>query len=302
MLEASVITLTYNRPAGLRRCLRSLSSQTLADDRFEVVLVDVSDEPVTPVLGEFEGSIQLRHIRAENRGVAANRNVGASEATAPLVVFLDDDCIAESAWLEKMIAGARANPGALVGGGVRNLDSENAVSTAGQVITEAVDSFSNSGEEGPTFFPGMNFAVPREDYLALGGCDESFGRMAAEDREFMDRWRMSGRTLAAVPDACVVHAHRQDLAGFARQYFNYGRGAWVYHRHTMPTGSGTMAGIARTHLELLGHLGTPLSGLAPVMKLKVVGLLIVWEISNLAGFAWQALRSAGQNIQEPENT
>ena len=293
--EASVITLTYNRPDALRRCLDSLAGQEVAADRFEVVLVDVSDEPVTAIVKEFANRLQIRHVRAENRGVAANRNVGAREATAPLLVFLDDDCCAEPNWLRKMVAAGAVSPGTLVGGGVRNVDPDNAVSVAGQVITEAVDDFFNSGDGGPTFFPGLNFAVPREDYLALGGCDESFGRLAAEDREFASRWKASGRKMVAEPAAIVVHDHRQDLPGYIRQYFNYGKGAWVYHCRTKSHDNGVLVSAASAHFGLLGRLGRPLRRLNFGMRLKVLLLLAAWEVSNLAGFAWQSIRPSSDN-------
>lgn len=297
MLDASVITLTFNRPEALRRCLESLAEQDIGPDRFELVLVDVSDEAVTDVVEAFEERIRIRHVRESNRGVAANRNVGARAASAPLLVFLDDDCRAKPDWLGRMVDRAAAHPGALVGGGVTNVDPENAVSVAGQVITEAVDSHFNSGENGPTFFPGMNFAVPREDYLALGGCDESFGLLAAEDREFAYRWRTSGRGLVAEPGARVEHDHRQDLPGYLRQYFNYGKGAWLYHVRVKSGDRGVLKTAARSHFGLLGQLGGPLSQLAPAMRWKVVFLLAAWELSNLAGFTWQGLRSTfrGEN-------
>lgn len=288
MLKASVITLTFNRPDALRRCLESLSRQTLGKGSFELVLVDVSDVAVTEVVEEFKDRVSIQHVLAENKGVAANRNLGARTATASLAVFIDDDCTADPDWLEKIVACADANPGALIGGGVLNMNPRNAVSTAGQVITDAVDLVSNSGPEGPMFFPGMNFAVPREDYLALGGCDESYGKLAAEDREFMARWRLSGRALVAAPDALVTHEHRRDLKGFVRQYFNYGKGAWVYHQRTKLPFSGSMGSAVRTHLALLRCLGDPMSGLGFMMKAKVVLLLMAWEVSNLAGFVWQS--------------
>lgn len=294
-LDASVITLTYNRPDALWRCLDSLARQEVAAYRFEMVLVDVSDKPVTDVVKEFAGRLRICHVRAENRGVAANRNVGAREATAPLLVFLDDDCCAKPDWLRKMVAAAADRPGALVGGGVRNVDSDNAVSVAGQVITEAVDDFFNSGDGGPTFFPGLNFAVPREDYLALGGCDESFGRLAAEDREFASRWVASGRKMVAEPTAIVVHDHRRDLPGYLRQYFNYGKGAWVYHCRTKTRDNGVMKSAVSTHFGLLRRLGGPLGRLTFGMRLKVLVLLAAWEVSNLAGFTWQGIRPSPGN-------
>jgi GT2 family glycosyltransferase len=291
MPEASVITLSFNRPDALIRCLQSLARQTVEPDRFELIVVDVSDEPVSTIIAEFEASIRIRHVRTVNRGVAANRNAGVAAAAAPLLLFIDDDCRAEPDWLEGMIGCAWANPGALIGGGVVNSHPENAVATAGQVITEAVDAHFNVSDREPTFFPGLNFGVPRDGYLELGGCDESFGRLAAEDREFAARWRHSGRPMVAVPAARVLHEHRTDIAGFLRQYFNYGRGAWKYHECMKVQGTGMMSDAVRSHVGLIRRLAAPMSGLDLSMKLKVALLLVAWELLNLGGFIWQGVVS-----------
>ena len=291
MIQASIITLSFNRPEALQHCLRSLAGQTVETKRFESIIVDVSDEPVSGIIEAFEKEIQIHHVRAANGGVAANRNIGAAEARAPLLLFIDDDCRAEPDWLENMLACARSNPGALIGGGVINSNPKNAVSTAGQVITEAVDLHFNAGKKTPTFFPGLNFGMPREDYLALGGCDESFGRLAAEDREFSARWRRSGRPLAAAPMARVVHDHRMDIPGFMRQYFNYGRGAWKLHECISARSDEGIPNVVRSHVGLVRHLATPISRLEPVMQVKVIPLLILWELMNLFGFVWQSILS-----------
>lgn len=288
-LTVSVVIMTFNRPGTLRRCLDSMLEQSLSHDRFELVVVDVSTEPVTGVLDVYRNSLNIRHFHTKNEGVAGNRNFGADKAQAALLAYIDDDCVAEPRWLEWLISSAEANPGALVGGDVRNFNPGNAVSCAGQVITEAVDSCFNSGPE-PVFFPGLNFAVPREGYLLIGGCDASFGRLAAEDRDFADRWRQSGRQQVREPRAIVIHEHRIDLKGFVRQYFNYGKGAWRYHSLRRSRGSSKFSESTELHKSLWGYTRKPLSELAGGMRIKVYFLLLTWELSNATGFAWQACK------------
>jgi GT2 family glycosyltransferase len=285
----SVIVMTFNRPGPLRRCLESLTLQTLPQDQFEVVLVDASDVPVVDIVAEFSCRLRLVHLPGRNLGVAGNRNRGAGAASADLLAFLDDDCVAHANWLERLSRACRENPGALIGGGVENPHAENAYAAAGQVITAAVDSFFNPLGEEPRFFPGLNFAVERAAYLAIGGCDDGFGRLAAEDRDFIDRWRTSGRRLAACPEAIVRHEHRSSLRGFMKQYFNYGRGAWRYHRLRARRGSGVMLEDTGLHLQLRHHVQAHLQPLPLWMRMKVILLLCMWQAANAAGFCWQAV-------------
>lgn len=286
--RVSVITLTFNRLVALERCLESLANQTLSPHEFELVLVDVSDQPETRMVAAYRNRIDINHLPADNQGVAGNRNLGVQHARGSWLAFLDDDCVAAPDWLAALMRCASEHPDSLIGGGVKNLNPGNAVSCAGQVITEAVDACFNSGQGEPSFFPGLNFAVRKDHYCSLGGNDERFGRLAAEDRDFIDRWRRSGRGLVRAEHAIVIHAHRAQFTGFVRQYFNYGRGAWRYHWLARARGADTLDQVTRLHRGLWRYARKPLRELPLGMRVRVILLLVVWEVANALGFAWQA--------------
>ena len=296
--RVSVIVMTFNRPAPLRRCLTSLTAQTLSPEAFEVIVVDASDRPARDVLAGFAGRLRVAHHVTPNLGVASNRNTGVAAARGPIVAFLDDDCVADPHWLECITAAVEADPRRLVGGLVENPDPTNAVAVAGQVITEGVSSFFNPSGGEPRFLPGLNFAVERRRYLAIGGCDPRFGRLAAEDRDFSDRWRLAGGALASCPDAIVHHEHRSTIRGFARQHVNYGRGAWRYHSARRLRRSGRMADDLRLHVSLRRHLGPPIMRLAPRMRAKVVLLLATWQLANLVGFVSQGILETLERVPQ----
>jgi GT2 family glycosyltransferase len=288
-LRASVITLTYNRPVALRRCLQSLVAQSLPAKDFEVVVVDVSTKSVEAVLEEFRASLQVVHHVTENRGVAANRNAGATRARGDVIVFLDDDCRASPLWLMSLVTAVEGRPRTLSAAPVVHDAPTTAVALAGQVITEVVHAFFNPPHAEPRFLPGLNFGVPRAAYVALGGCDESYGRLAAEDRDFNDRWRAAGGSLVLCEGAVVQHDHRGTLAGFVRQYINYGRGAWRYHAGRRRRRSGRMSAEIRLHAELPRLLREPLRRLSWRTRVHTLALLGVWQVANAVGFTIQAI-------------
>lgn len=286
--RASVITMAFNRPDALRRCLQSLVVQSLPPDDFEVVVVDVSTPSMTAVVDEFRAALRVVHHVTANRGVAANRNAGVTRARGHVIAFLDDDCTASPAWLAHLVTTIEARPRALVAGPVVHAAPRTAVAAAGQVITDVVHAFFNPPLAEPRFLPGLNFGVQRAAYMALGGCDESYGVLAAEDRDFNDRWRASGGALVLCEGAAVHHDHRSTLGGFIRQYVNYGRGAWRYHAGRRRRRSGRMATDLRLHTALPHLLREPLGRLPRAMRARTLLLLGVWQLANAAGFAHQA--------------
>lgn len=89
--RVSVVIPTYNRAQALRRCLESVSRQTLRE--FEVIVCDDgSTDDSAGVVGEFAGRIDVTYDYAENFGGPARpRNRGIRLARAPFVAFLDSD-------------------------------------------------------------------------------------------------------------------------------------------------------------------------------------------------------------------
>lgn len=282
---ARVVVMTFNRPDGLRRCLASLAAQS-----FEVVVVDVSSPPVDQVLEPFQQRLQLIHQPEPNRGVAANRNLGAERARGEVLAFLDDDCIASPTWLAELVTVVQHDPNGLVGAPTVHPAPKTAPAAEGQMITELVDRFFNPPGKEPGFLPGLNFALNRRRFLDLGGCDPRFGLLGAEDRDFIDRWQQAGGRLALCRGAMLHHEHRASLRGFVRQYFNYGRGAWLFHRLRQRSHQGRLWRDARLHMALPLRLADPMRQMPPGMRLQVLLLIALWQLANLAGFQWQAIQ------------
>jgi glycosyltransferase involved in cell wall biosynthesis len=106
--EITVVVPTHRRPELLARLVAAMEAQTLAPERFEVIVVDDSSGDDTgPVLEALARSarVPLRVLTTvTNGGPAAARNLGWRAARSPLVAFTDDDCVPEPAWLEAGLA------------------------------------------------------------------------------------------------------------------------------------------------------------------------------------------------------
>lgn len=227
MVECSVIVPTYNRPERLDQCLAALTAQEGA--AFEVIVVDDgSERPVAPIC-EKHGP-RVRHIRQDNAGPARARNTGAATARGRFLAFTDDDCRPRPDWLARLAAAHGGVTTRMVGGLVLNGLTDDRFAAASQALCDFLyDYFDAAGGSAP-FFTSNNVGLDRDGFERLGGFDTSFGRAAAEDRDFGIRWREAGGELRFVETAVVDHFHHLSLGKFWRQHANYGAGALHLHR------------------------------------------------------------------------
>lgn len=97
-LKISVIIVTYNRASMLADVLTSLTTQLRQPE--EVIVVDNNSVDTTKQVAEsFNDRLNICYIFESIQGTSFARNTGIKNATGDIVVFLDDDCIAQKEWL-----------------------------------------------------------------------------------------------------------------------------------------------------------------------------------------------------------
>lgn len=89
MPKFSVIIPLYNKEKDIKKTLESLLSQTFSN--FEAVVVnDGSTDGSEEVVKSFSDK-RIKYFSKKNEGVAFTRNFAVTQASAPLVAFLDAD-------------------------------------------------------------------------------------------------------------------------------------------------------------------------------------------------------------------
>jgi GT2 family glycosyltransferase len=157
-------------------------------------------------------------------------------------------------------------------------------SAASQRVIDLVYAYYNADPDHARFLTTNNLAVPTEAFREVGGFDESF--RTAEDRDFCRRWLARGLEITYAREALVQHTHPLTLAAFLRQHFDYGRGAFRFHRRAERARDGqvrTVLGFYGSMPRLLRENGR--GGLGDVA---------LWQAANAAGFAWEAARSVAR--------
>lgn len=286
----SIIIPTYNRPERLSNCLESLTQLDYPRADFEVVVVDDGSKmSLEPVVAAVKDKLNLTFVRQTNAGPATARNTGASKAQGKYLVFTDDDCAPSSDWLSKLAVRFSTVPDVMIGGYTINALKENLYSTASQILIDYLYEYYNKNSVQPNFFASNNIALPTETFRLLGGFDTSFPLAAAEDREFCDRWLYKGYKMLYAPEVQVYHTHELTLRKLWRQHFNYGRGAFCFHkiranRISQPIKVEPLS----FYLDLLTY---PLSRLSSKIGVLVTALIFISQVANAAGFFWERSHS-----------
>jgi glycosyltransferase involved in cell wall biosynthesis len=111
MRQVSVIICSLNpRPDYFGRVLESLRAQTLATDQWELLLVDnASDRPLADSW-DLSWHPHHRKVREEEQGLTPARLRGIKESEGQLIVFVDDDNLPASDYLERALEVERAYP------------------------------------------------------------------------------------------------------------------------------------------------------------------------------------------------
>jgi glycosyltransferase involved in cell wall biosynthesis len=100
----SIITCAHNpRPDYLERVIDGLKDQGLDKGHWEYLLVDnASQQPLSRQV-DLSWHPNARHIREDKLGLTHARLRGISESAAEILVFVDDDNVLDSDYLEQVI-------------------------------------------------------------------------------------------------------------------------------------------------------------------------------------------------------
>jgi GT2 family glycosyltransferase len=286
----SIVIPTRNRPGQLADCLEAIAALEYPRERFEVLVVDDGSEiSVEAVVAAFRDRLAVVLVTQPHQGPAAARNSGAARAQGKVLAFTDDDCVPDPGWLQALAARFAAAPADGVGGKTLNDVPTNLYASASQLIVDVGYDYFNADPGQAGFFAANNLALPVDRFRQVGGFDESF--RTYEDRDLCNRWRDRGWQMTYAPDALLRHRHRLTLRSFWQQHYRYGRGAWRFHRARASRGSDRLRpDRLRPDPRFYWQLVRRAAGTVGERRIRLLGLVLLAQGANAAGFLGQALR------------
>lgn len=209
--SVSIVICSKNRRNSMLATLRSLERYSLDIRLLEVIIVEETDDPQPPP----GAKVKYFHIPERGLGLAFARNLGLQKARGSLVVFIDDDIVPASQWLDAL---------------TKPFDDPNVQATAGAILPDLSEintvgrcisflGFPAGGlkryleaegkNEVTAHISGGNCAVRAHTAIELGGFDE-FMR-GVEDTDFFSRMAEHKKKMLFIPTALAFHKQRNSL-------------------------------------------------------------------------------------------
>jgi peptidoglycan/xylan/chitin deacetylase (PgdA/CDA1 family)/GT2 family glycosyltransferase len=227
-MKLSVVIATHDRCQALRALLAVLFRQDLAPADFEViVVVDGSADGTTAMLQSIRAPCALRWLEQPNAGQAAARNAGWQVATAPLVLFLDDDLECASDLLHRHLAAHDGVDDRVAVGRVRSVPEARRAFAQDTIAEQLEDWAVRLKDQAQMTWPrdayvATNCSVPVALLRRVGGFDPDFFR-ALEDHDLGLRLWASGAAFVYLHDAVVTQRYAKSTADTVRDEQWYGR-------------------------------------------------------------------------------
>ena len=222
-MNISVIVATYNRAAMLGRLLQALTRQTVPMATFEVIVViDGATDGSQAVCEDMQTRLPgLRVMPLERRqGQTHAVNCGVAVARGERLAFIDDDCVPDPDWLERLDRAASEH--VLVAGAVRSPNRPFFL------LCHNIAQFHPflPGRRGSTtmFLAGANFACRRSWLEGLGGFDTAADLVCTHDMGLALKAASVGVRVHFARDAVVWHEpDRYTFSGLVRYAAEHAR-------------------------------------------------------------------------------
>ncbi len=301
----AVIIPTRNRADLLAAALGSLTRQTLAQDRFEIVVVDNASTDGTRAMAEEARELlpNLRYAYEPTPGLHHARHRGMNATTAEVLVFADDDIEALPTWLES-IESAFQDPEVAMAGG-NNLPLFVERPPRWLLTLWRCNRFEEGlafpplsllqlergvGEISPFYIWGCNFAIRRSDLLAAGGFHpdgmprDQLALRGDGETHVARQVMLSGRKSIFHPGASIYHKvtpERATVDYFWQRGFTEG----ISHSYTRLRDPGQYAPFGRRR-RIRAFAGRVANAIRPAALLQPMALraLLALRFGYRAGF------------------
>jgi GT2 family glycosyltransferase len=304
--KVSIIIVTYNNAKEIQNCINSVLKQ--AFEPFEIIIVDnaSADNTVNLIRESFP---DIRIIRnQDNIGFGGGNNTGVKHASGDIIVFLNPDTIVLSGWLEELVNSLVRGKKIIATSKILTYDGL-MINTCGNIIHFTGLAFTRGYGSHPTAYPrpeyvteasGCSFAIWKEDFIKIGGFDETIF-LYHDDVDFSIRAHLMGYNILFVPSSTVKHNYTLNVT--AQKLYHLERGRYIILRKYYSFYDIVKISPSLFVAELLAFgyaLGLGYSGLRSCLQGMKEGLTV--KVQHVSGDKEKLLRSISAKIPEGQLT
>lgn len=227
--EISIVIPTHDRCRILLSVLDALGRQTLDPQRYEVIVVaDGCQDDTVSAIKSLSTFFHLILIEQPDSGPGIARNRGAKTASAPLLLFLDDDVEPEPELIQSHLDAHKKWPGGVILGYSPFSDELDQYDYANLELRDFWDSiFANQASATYRFsFRDLitaNISIPIKLFEDIGGFDEKLSKLTCEDTELGLRLIKQQVRFRFAGEAVGKHHAKRPLKNNLQRKFNQGR-------------------------------------------------------------------------------
>jgi glycosyltransferase involved in cell wall biosynthesis len=213
-LILSVVICTYNRASLLRLAVESVFVQEISPDCYELIVVDNASTDATSEVVEqlFAGRKNMRYVFEKEQGLSYARNRGWREARGDYVIYIDDECLLPSGYLEAAVRIIQLHNPEIFGGQIKSFyDFKKPEWVKDEYYSDFLDRKTGVLSHSEYVYGG-NMGIRRDTLRRVGGFNTNLG-MKANELSFAEEVEFQQRTIESIPDLKV--------------YFD--SNLWLYH-------------------------------------------------------------------------
>lgn len=202
----TIIIVNYNGLSVLKKCLESLANTTYPN--YQTIIVDNKsiDGSVDYIKSKYPQHTLI--LMDQNEGFAKANNIGVKSSDAKYVVFLNNDTIVTSNWLQELVTTVERDAEIQVGQSLL-LQMDGKIDSSGDFAT--IRGLAYNSKKHPFTEPriilsarGAAMLVKRDFFLSAGGFDEDYFT-SFEDVNFGWKTWILGYKVVMVPSSIVYH-------------------------------------------------------------------------------------------------
>jgi GT2 family glycosyltransferase len=240
--DLTIIIPTLGRPI-LQRCLQAIATGTKLPAC--IIVVDQGDNFwVAEWLESLKAKgVNTLHQVSKEKGPAASRNQAIDKVRTPFVAAIDDDCVAEIDWVEKMTIQLHSNPDAIITGRVEPAGD----GIAATVVTSRLPRlYRHPSIRFPSPLTTGNMGFSLKTSKIIGNFDTHL--FTSEDNDWAYRALRAGISIRYSPDIVVYHNHWRDKSQEIENYDAYAQGLGLFYGKHLRHGDYSM--ILRTGISI----------------------------------------------------